>query len=109
VRPLHTIRTLALVGVSSGLVLCPAAARAHEKWFYDSGPYPTRWSDVFAFPESAGALVAVALTIAAALAWRARRGRDLIPGPARLGATEAGHARFFASGAAGTTSGRAAA
>jgi hypothetical protein len=32
----------------------------------------------------------------AGLAWRARRGRDLIPGPPALGATEAGRARFYA-------------
>jgi hypothetical protein len=41
-------------------------ARAHEKWFYDSGPHPTRWSDVLAFPESAGTL-----------ATRGRRGMTL--------------------------------
>lgn len=40
-RAVRAMGALALMGVTSELVSCPAAARAHEKWFYDSGPYPT--------------------------------------------------------------------
>ena len=69
---------------------------AHEKWFYDASPFPTRWASVARLPAVAGVVVAAALTLAAWLVWRALGRRDLIPGPQLLGATEAGRARFYA-------------
>jgi uncharacterized membrane protein YphA (DoxX/SURF4 family) len=90
------IRTLALVVLVGILIACPNTARAHEKWFYDATPYQTRWERAFQLPGIFGVGAAVALTTLAGLAWRARRGRDLIPGPKALGATESGRAQFFA-------------
>jgi hypothetical protein len=90
------IRTLALVALVGILIACPNTARAHEKWFYDATPYQARWERAFQFPGILGVGAAVTLTALAGLAWRARRGRDLIPGPEALGATESGRAQFFA-------------
>jgi hypothetical protein len=47
-------------------------------------------------PGIVGVSVALASTLAAWLVWRARRRRDLLPGPEALGATQAGRARFYA-------------
>ena len=89
------ITQLTLVTPVVGILACPGTARAHEKWFYDATLHPTRWEQAFQFPGIVGVGVAVVLTVIAGLAWRARRGRDLIPGPPALGATEAGRARFY--------------
>jgi len=69
---------------------------AHEKWFYDAGPFPTRWETALTLPAGAAIAAAVAVTIAAWLLWRACGARDLIPGPQALGADETGRARFYA-------------
>jgi uncharacterized membrane protein YphA (DoxX/SURF4 family) len=87
---------VALVVLVAGLLAFPATVRAHEKWFYDATLYPTRWEQAFQFPGIVGVAVAVGLTVMAGVAWRARRGRDLLPGPPALGAMEAGRARFYA-------------
>jgi hypothetical protein len=39
------------------------------------------WETAIGLPAVAGVAVAVALTMAAWLVWRARGGRELIPGP----------------------------
>jgi uncharacterized membrane protein YphA (DoxX/SURF4 family) len=90
------IRAFALVAVVGILVACPNTARAHEKWFYDATPHHTRWEKAFQFPGVLGVGAALALTALVGLLWRARRGRDLIPGPEALGATASGRARFYA-------------
>ena len=90
------ITLLTLVTQVVGILAYPGPAWAHEKWFYDATRHPTRWEQAFQFPGIVGVAVAVGLTVMAGLAWRARRGRDLIPGPPALGATEAGRARFYA-------------
>ncbi len=74
----------------------PPAAPAHEKWFFEGQPPPTRWADAFQSPSIYGVAAAIVLTAAAWLAWRRRGGRDLIPGPESLGATDKGRARFYA-------------
>jgi uncharacterized membrane protein YphA (DoxX/SURF4 family) len=91
-----SIRMLALVALLGGLIAWPGTASAHEKWFYDATPHQTRWEKAFGFSGILGVGAAVTLTVLAGLAWRARRGRDLIPGPTALGATESGRARFYA-------------
>src|SRR5262249_37576777 len=86
-------------GLASGVAVVlafPVALRAHEKWFHDASAYPTDWGAVLRFPEVLAEAAAVAATTFVWLWWRARRGRDLIPGPEVLGATEAGRARFYA-------------
>jgi uncharacterized membrane protein YphA (DoxX/SURF4 family) len=89
------IRLLPLAVSLAGIVGADAA-NAHEKWFYDAASLPTRWETAIQLPAFAGIAVAVALTIAAWLVWRARGERDLIPGPEFLGATEEGRTRFYA-------------
>jgi uncharacterized membrane protein YphA (DoxX/SURF4 family) len=90
------IRPRPLAVSLAAIVVSAEAAGAHEKWFYDATALPTRWETAIRLPAVAGVAVAVALTIAAWLVWRARGGRDLIPGPERLGATEEGRTRFYA-------------
>jgi uncharacterized membrane protein YphA (DoxX/SURF4 family) len=79
-----------------GLRASPGPAWAHEKWFYDATRHPARWEQAFQFLDIVGVAVAVGLTVMAGLTWRARQGRDLIPGPPASGATEAGRTRFYA-------------
>jgi uncharacterized membrane protein YphA (DoxX/SURF4 family) len=86
----------ALVGLASGMLACAGMAHAHEKWFLDPAPYPTSWEMAVRFPAIVGVGVAVAVTALAGLVWRARRGRDLLPGPDALGAGEAERTRFYA-------------
>lgn len=78
-----------------GFLAAPSVAAAHEKWFYDSSLYPTRWEALFR-PSALVAIVAVlGLTGLARVLWRSRGGCDLIPGPEALGAEEAGRQRFY--------------
>jgi len=65
----------------------PLPVSAHEKWFFDAAGHPLRWDLFFAPLPLAFVLFAVALTIGGAIVWRARGGRDLIPGPEAFGAT----------------------
>lgn len=72
-----------------------APVHAHEKWFV-AGEIPALSAKGFFSAYSLSAAgVAVALTLLAAFFWRRRGKRDLVPGPGRLGATEAGLARFY--------------
>jgi uncharacterized membrane protein YphA (DoxX/SURF4 family) len=85
-----------VLALGIGLVLaCPVVARAHEKWFLDARSYPTDWRALLRFPSVLAVAIALAATVVVWLLWRVRRGRDLIPGPEVLGATEAGRARFY--------------
>jgi hypothetical protein len=68
------IRPRPLAVSLAGVVVSAEAASAHEKWFYDVTSLPTRWETAIGLPAVAG--VAVALTMAAWLVWRARGGRD---------------------------------
>jgi len=69
-------------------------ASAHEKWFQEG--QPTNWAQVYE-PDRLVAIGAViAVTLAAAVAWRLRGRRDLLPGPEAFGAAPAGRSRFYA-------------
>jgi uncharacterized membrane protein YphA (DoxX/SURF4 family) len=92
-------RSTVLRGLAAGLgaaLVCPGVVYAHEKWFIDASLYPTDWGAVLRFPGILAVAGALATTVLVWLGWRARRGRDLIPGPEVLGATEVGRARFYA-------------
>lgn len=80
----------------AGIGAFAGTGHAHEKWFFDAGPFPTRWETALTLPAGAAIAAAVVATIAAWLVWRARGSRDLIPGPQILGADETGRARFYA-------------
>jgi hypothetical protein len=92
----HSAFTRALASAVGVFLVCPATLRAHEKWFHDATAFPTDWGAVVRFPAILAEVVALAATAAVWLWWRARQGRDLIPGPEVLGATQAGRARFYA-------------
>jgi uncharacterized membrane protein YphA (DoxX/SURF4 family) len=77
------------------LIAVPGIADAHEKWFFDASGYPTRWVEVLRFPTPIFIGLTIAATVVAWIWWRARDGRDLIPGPEILGATDAGKTRFY--------------
>ncbi|GAC1442093.1 MAG: hypothetical protein NVS3B17_22420 [Vulcanimicrobiaceae bacterium] len=64
-----------------------APASAHEKWFADPGNHPLRWDLLFTPLPLAFVALAVAITVAAGLLWRARGGHDFFPGPEAFGAT----------------------
>lgn len=67
--------------------MSPATGGAHERWFVGDEGLPTRWGDL---TEPATLLVigvASAVTLGAALLWRARGRTCLLPGPLELGAT----------------------
>lgn len=73
-----------------------SVAQAHEKWFL-AGEQPELVARSFLTSYSlSGAAVAIVITLSAGFFWRMRQRRDLIPGPERLGATEAGLTKFYA-------------
>jgi len=80
--------------VAAGL-LAATSARAHEKWFLTGEPPALEAGGFFSAYALSAAGVAVAVTLVAAFFWRKRQGRDLIPGPERLGASDDGLARFY--------------
>ena len=73
--------------VASLILATAAPASAHEKWFYDAGGHPLRWDLFFRPLPLALTGVVLALTIVAAVVWRARGERSFLPGPAIFGAT----------------------
>jgi hypothetical protein len=85
---------VALTALMVALLAFPGVADAHERWFYDAAPNQTRGYEAFEFPQILFVAAAIALTVVAGALWRWRRGRDFIPGPQALGATESGRARF---------------
>jgi len=90
-----TVIRTALLLAGFGIAAFSSAASAHEKWFYDASLHPTRW-DALLRPSALFAVgVAFVLTGVAWVFWRARAGRDLIPGPEALGADEPGRVRFY--------------
>ena len=91
-----TARSLYRGSAVIALLTFPCAVYAHEKWFADANAYPTQWEQVFRFPQIVGVSLALAATIALAIVWRRSGGRTLLPGPAALGATPEGRARFYA-------------
>jgi uncharacterized membrane protein YphA (DoxX/SURF4 family) len=84
-----------LLAAIAALSVGPPAAHAHEKWFYDAAPHPTRWEQAIQYPGIVGVAVALGLTAIIGLAWQARGQRDFIPGPTALGATPDGRAAFY--------------
>src|SRR5262245_27560463 len=89
-------RTSSVAACSMGALLFPAFASAHEKWFHDAQPFPTRVEEITQLPGILAVGIGLAATVIVGLLWRARKGRDLIPGPQSLGATEAGRTQFYA-------------
>lgn len=83
------------VGIATMLVASQALS-AHEKWFADSTAHPTRWEQIFRFPQLAGISVALIATALLALLWRKFGRRELLPGPEAFDATPEGRARFYA-------------
>lgn len=69
------------------MALATRGADAHEKWFFDAGGHPLRWDLFFTPLPLAFAGLAIAVTIGGYLLWRARKGRDFMPGPEAFGAT----------------------
>jgi len=73
-----------------------SVAQAHEKWFLE-GEKPELAARSFLTPYClSGAAVALVVTLVGWFFWRARSRRDLVPGPASLGATESGLTKFYA-------------
>jgi hypothetical protein len=87
----HAISLAAVVGV----IACPSAVQAHEKWFYDGPPQQTQWRELF-HPHCLYCLPAVLLVTGLAAIWWHRRKRDLLPGPEAFGAQAAGRRSFYA-------------
>jgi uncharacterized membrane protein YphA (DoxX/SURF4 family) len=88
-------RLFTMIAVALAWLAGATLTHAHEKWFVAGKP-PALTPDGFlsAFCLSAVA-VAAGVTALAAVFWRRRGQRDLIPGPERLGATDEGMARFY--------------
>jgi uncharacterized membrane protein YphA (DoxX/SURF4 family) len=73
-----------------------STAHAHEKWFL-AGDLPGMAARGYLSPFCiAGAVVGILVTILAGYFCYRRGGRDLLPGPERLGATPDGLTRFYA-------------
>jgi hypothetical protein len=83
------------LGIATMLV-ASEALNAHEKWFADGTAHPTRWEQIFRFPQLAGITLALIATALLALLWRRLGRRELLPGPEAFGATAEGRARFYA-------------
>ncbi|MDQ2663956.1 MAG: DoxX protein, partial [Candidatus Eremiobacteraeota bacterium] len=85
-----------IFGLATIVILLPKTAQAHEKWFTDASPYPLRPDLII----GSGAIWYVFGTLLVfgvlAVLWRARGGRDFIPGPERFGATERGRQMIYA-------------
>jgi hypothetical protein len=56
----------------------------HERWFV-SRQHPVDFSHVFTARTAVPVAIALAATAVAVLAWRARRRREIVPGPVQLG------------------------
>lgn len=87
-------RLAKLVGLGSVLVGA-TQVQAHEKWFVAGLPPALAADGFFSAYALSAAAVAIALTAIAAFVWVRRDKRDFVPGPQRLGATEAGMERFY--------------
>jgi uncharacterized membrane protein YphA (DoxX/SURF4 family) len=83
-------------GILGLAVLATPRALAHEKWFTEGPIAPSAWDQLKSNGSLAATLAALGLTAVAAVGWRLRGGRDLLPGPARFGATPESRATFYA-------------
>lgn len=93
---LHRRRPVAAIAALLVLFLGTPVAHAHEKWFLE-GEMPELSARGFLTTYClSGVAVAVAVTVLGWFFWRRRQGRDLVPGPESLGATEAGLTKFYA-------------
>jgi hypothetical protein len=57
----------------------------HERWFVDNARYPVQFDAIFTATTWIPVGIAAGITLLAALAWRRRRGRAIVPGPLELG------------------------
>lgn len=74
----------------------PATAAAHTKWFTTGPAEPLDPNDVSSTAVLIGLIAVAAATAAGWVLWRLRRGREIVPGPERFGATAEGRAAFYA-------------
>jgi len=88
-------RLLTVIVTALAYLASAPLTQAHEKWFIAGKPPALAPSGFFSAYCLSAVVAAVAVTVFAALFWRRRGQRDLIPGPERLGATEEGIARFY--------------
>ncbi len=93
-RPRFRFTPAGLATFAAASLLAPSA-QAHEKWFVEGNPPALAARGFFSAYALSAAAVAIVVTVIAALWWRQRKMRDLIPGPQRLGATDEGLMRFF--------------
>jgi hypothetical protein len=57
-------RALTLIGLLvASCCCCPSTAHAHETWFHDSTPYPTRQERAHFSSQEASALLATAVAL----------------------------------------------
>ena len=85
-----------LRGLLVSAVLLGGRGYAHERWFYDATGFPTRLGAALSFPTILFVGGALLVTGLGWLLWRARGGRDALPGPERFGATPRGRALLYA-------------
>lgn len=91
------MRSRIVMGLSAIAALAGLASPvlAHEKWFHEGEQPPMRASHLTDPAVMIGIGVVIVATIVAALWWRMRKGRDLVPGPESFRATEESRAAFY--------------
>lgn len=92
----HSVRCVPTLTIASALgFLSPGNAFAHEKWFHLGRDYPLEYENLIR-PLPVGLIAAVvAITAVAAWSWQRRSERDIVPGPAELGASPERRAIFY--------------
>lgn len=66
----------------------------HTRWFVD-GAFPVRFEDAFTVQTAVPVAIALAITAAVVVLWRAIGRRPLLPGPTRLGMSWTGYERLL--------------
>ena len=90
-----TRRLACTFAAAAAALLTAGPARAHEKWFHESDRFPLRW-DLVLRPLPLAFLAGVlAVTVLAALWWRARGRRGFVPGPEGFGAAPARRSALY--------------
>lgn len=90
------MKTSRLLGISLlAFAALSGTAMAHEKWFYDGPPMPTRWELFFQARPLAFTGGTLAVFVLACVVWRLRGGRDFVPGPEAFGARPERRMAFY--------------
>lgn len=79
------LRGLLLASLLLASLLLTSVASAHQKWFYDAGPYDFRWDLLVQGLPLAFLGGTLFLTLLIGLLWRLRGGRGFLPGPELFG------------------------